>query len=248
MNKKVSIEVGHGGTDPGAVNGNLKEKDINLAVSLELKRQLERHGIKVQINRTTDVNNHAAAFFQQVLLFKPDAGVSVHVNAGGGNGFEVFRQTSCAQQANSARLCQAIASEVSAAGQILRNPAVRSYITHPTPNGQRFTERINAINAPWAFCELGFIDSPADRARWDTEEKQRAFGTAYAKGLLNYFNLPWLEENNREATPVSAPSQAPPPQPVKLIAGIYTHPREAEPLRQFLLKNGFPNAVLERAG
>jgi N-acetylmuramoyl-L-alanine amidase len=236
MKKKISIEIGHGGIDPGAVSGSFREKDINLTVSLELKRQLERHGIKVQINRTSDVNHNAESFFQRVLEFKPDAGISVHTNAGGGNGFEVFRQTSSSQKANSIRLCQAIASEVSAAGQILRNPAVRSYTTHPTPNGQRFTQRMNTVSAPWAFCELGFIDNPTDRARWDTAAKQRAFGTAYAKGILNYFGITWVEE---------ARAAAPALHPVRLIAGNYKHPHEAEPQRQFLLRNGFPNAFIQ---
>lgn len=32
MNKKVCIDMGHGGTDPGAVSVNRKEKDDNLMI------------------------------------------------------------------------------------------------------------------------------------------------------------------------------------------------------------------------
>lgn len=35
---KVFIGVGHGGTDPGAVANNLKEKDLTLQIALEAKK------------------------------------------------------------------------------------------------------------------------------------------------------------------------------------------------------------------
>jgi N-acetylmuramoyl-L-alanine amidase len=52
----VIIDPGHGGQDPGAlgVNG-AYEKTIVLAVGLELKRQLEKSGYRVEMTRSTDV-------------------------------------------------------------------------------------------------------------------------------------------------------------------------------------------------
>lgn len=54
--KLVIIDPGHGGQDPGAlgVNG-MYEKTIVLAVGLELKRQLEKDGYRVEMTRSTDV-------------------------------------------------------------------------------------------------------------------------------------------------------------------------------------------------
>lgn len=54
--KLIIIDPGHGGQDPGAlgVNG-AYEKTIVLAVGLELKRQLERSGYRVEMTRATDV-------------------------------------------------------------------------------------------------------------------------------------------------------------------------------------------------
>lgn len=55
--KVVVIDAGHGGPNfPGAVYGGVKEKEINLAVALELGRLVEEgmKGVKVVYTRTTD--------------------------------------------------------------------------------------------------------------------------------------------------------------------------------------------------
>jgi len=38
QNKVIVIDPGHGGADPGAQNSGLKEKDINLDISLRLRK------------------------------------------------------------------------------------------------------------------------------------------------------------------------------------------------------------------
>ena len=52
---KVCLDPGHGGTDPGAVNGILWESDINLDVSYALKSLLEGEGAEVIMTRYEDV-------------------------------------------------------------------------------------------------------------------------------------------------------------------------------------------------
>lgn len=55
--KKVCIDPGHGGGDPGAVGPTgLKEKDVNLDVALRLKRLLEEFALEVRMTRTSDTN------------------------------------------------------------------------------------------------------------------------------------------------------------------------------------------------
>ena len=56
--KIIVVDAGHGGNDPGALAGGGKyyEKDINLGVTLELKKLLDQHpDIKVYYTRTSDV-------------------------------------------------------------------------------------------------------------------------------------------------------------------------------------------------
>lgn len=50
----VCLDPGHGGYDPGANNGNYKEKDFNLKIGLKLKEILESNGVTVIMTRDTD--------------------------------------------------------------------------------------------------------------------------------------------------------------------------------------------------
>jgi len=180
MSKKVSIEVGHGGKDPGAAANGFRESDINLVVALELERQLKRHGVDVLISRTSDCNDLAADFLPKVQLYKPDVHVSVHTNAGGGEGFEVYKQTNNLTTA-SYKLCTAIEKYVKEAGQNSRGIKTCNFLMLSIPHVA-------------AYLELGFVDNKKDLAKFDTAEKQKNFAIAYAKGILEYLGIAWVKE------------------------------------------------------
>lgn len=54
MSKKICIDPGHGGSDPGAVNGKRRESDDNLRLALLLRDKLKAQGIKVVMTREHD--------------------------------------------------------------------------------------------------------------------------------------------------------------------------------------------------
>ena len=54
LNSLVVIDAGHGGFDPGAVYGGRDEKDINLAIALQLQQLFEAAGYTVIMTRTAD--------------------------------------------------------------------------------------------------------------------------------------------------------------------------------------------------
>lgn len=81
--KKIVIDAGHGGSDPGALGPKSKEKDINLKLALEIGKRIKEKcpDVEVIYTRTTDVypkvveranlaNNKNADFF-----------ISIHCNA-----------------------------------------------------------------------------------------------------------------------------------------------------------------------
>lgn len=93
--RKVVIDPGHGGRDPGAIGSIAKEKDIVLAISLKLGEYIENHfdDVEVIYTRTTDefVELHRRA--QIANENKADLFISVHCNASRSNrayGTETF--------------------------------------------------------------------------------------------------------------------------------------------------------------
>ncbi len=78
----VVIDPGHGGKDPGAIGpGGIKEKDIVLAVGIDLKKQLEKAGLKVFMTREKDVFIPLSERTKFANDKKADLFVSLHINA-----------------------------------------------------------------------------------------------------------------------------------------------------------------------
>jgi N-acetylmuramoyl-L-alanine amidase len=80
----VTIDAGHGGTDPGNPGlhfpDGLREKDVTLAVSLLVREELERQGVRVTMTRTTDTLINLGHRAPRYCRDDCDLFVSVHVN------------------------------------------------------------------------------------------------------------------------------------------------------------------------
>lgn len=111
---RVTIDPGHGGTDPGnpglAFPDGLKEKHVTLAVSLLVREELERAGVNVTMTRTTDTLINLGHRAPRYCRDDCDLFVSVHVNdlpARAGyrsvRGFETYFQAE-ARTADAARV------------------------------------------------------------------------------------------------------------------------------------------------
>lgn len=91
--KKVFLDAGHGGKDPGAVNGNVYEKTIVLDLTNKLKQALEREGAKVFISRSNDTFIPIGTRVTLANQSNSDLFISIHANAFGSpavNGSEVL--------------------------------------------------------------------------------------------------------------------------------------------------------------
>jgi len=79
--RRVVLDAGHGGTDPGATAKDLLEKEITLDIGLRLKTLLEQNGFEVVVTREAD---RTIALKDRAVLAndsKSDIFVSIHVNA-----------------------------------------------------------------------------------------------------------------------------------------------------------------------
>ena len=85
----VIVDAGHGGEDPGAVSGNLKEKDLTLKAALYMYDRLNDLGINAKLTREADISLPKSERIAKVKsLFNNSPGVlliSNHINAGGGD-------------------------------------------------------------------------------------------------------------------------------------------------------------------
>jgi N-acetylmuramoyl-L-alanine amidase len=78
----IGIDPGHGGSNVGAVGPTgIREKAINLAISLQLKRLLEAKGAKVVMTRQTDTSVPNAQRLSMMRNANPDMVLSIHCNS-----------------------------------------------------------------------------------------------------------------------------------------------------------------------
>ena len=87
--KKVVIDAGHGGSDPGALSGSLKEKNLNLEAAQYMYDRLNELGIPATIVRDKDETLDRKERVRRILnAYGNDPNViliSNHINAGGGD-------------------------------------------------------------------------------------------------------------------------------------------------------------------
>ncbi|NLE24427.1 MAG: family 10 glycosylhydrolase [Clostridiaceae bacterium] len=80
----IMLDAGHGGTDPGAIGPlgtRYSEKDINLALSFKLKRELESQGANVLMTRTDNSTISLADRLTMSRNARPDMFISLHANS-----------------------------------------------------------------------------------------------------------------------------------------------------------------------
>ena len=174
---KVFLSAGHGGTDPGAVGNGLYEKAINLNTLLTCKSELERHGVNVICSRTKDENDPVTQEVKEANASDADIAVSFHINAGGGDGFEVFYYKNSSEGKKLAGLCE---KYVKTLGQNSRGLKVGDHLHF-----------IKKTTMPAVLVESFFIDNSQDKTIGDTLAEQTAFGEAYAKAILEYIGVPY---------------------------------------------------------
>ncbi len=98
----ICIDPGHGGSDPGAVANGIDEKDVNLTACLAFRDWLELDNSDgggggswdVYMTRDTDTDVSLGARTDYANSLGVDYFMSIHANAGGGNGTETYAYAS----------------------------------------------------------------------------------------------------------------------------------------------------------
>lgn len=78
--RRVVLDAGHGGTDPGATAGSVIEKNVTLDIGRRLRALLERDGFEVIVTRAGDETIALRDRAKAANASKSDIFVSIHVN------------------------------------------------------------------------------------------------------------------------------------------------------------------------
>jgi len=189
--KKIYIDIGHGESgDPGAVNGNLIEHQMNIVTGNALAERLIAHGydVKVEVGNL-DINASAKA----ANAWKADFIISQHYNAGGGNRGEVI----FSWENGADKLANACAIGLKNVGQSQVN------VIKCKPNSKRNAEYFGILRVstmPGVILEPCFIDNANDRTLADSVEEQKKIGIYVADAIASVYGSNLKEEE--KLTPV----------------------------------------------
>lgn len=197
--KVIFLDPGHGGKDPGAQYLGLKEKDLNLQVSQQLKTKLESLGYKVIMSRSTDIFvDFVTERSKMSNETNADMFISIHFNATG-HGLDSGEdgiQTYIYQPT----------------GNI---PSVINKKWHDNPTRLKYSYKLGSYihqsvlattqakdagllaksfavlretNKPAVLLELGYMDDSKESQKIRTKEYQQKLVDGITQGIQQYYN------------------------------------------------------------
>src|SRR5690625_597190 len=101
---KIYIDAGHGGSDPGATANGLREKDLTLKIAKHIRDYLKNYNCSVKMSRTGDKTLSLAQRTNDANKWGADYFLSVHINAGGGTGYEDYIYNGLSNSSKTAKL------------------------------------------------------------------------------------------------------------------------------------------------
>ncbi|GAA4913611.1 N-acetylmuramoyl-L-alanine amidase [Stackebrandtia albiflava] len=178
---KVYLDPGHGGSDPGAVGNGLQEKNLTLDIALRTRTLLVNNwGVTVRMSRTSDIYRSLSYRSSDANSWGASLFVSIHINAGGGTGFESFRYTSTSSR--TVNIHRAL------------HPAVLSgmrSVASVTDRGLKTANfhvlRETSMSA--ILTENLFIDRASDAALLARADFRAAIARGHAQGIANALGL-----------------------------------------------------------
>src|SRR5699024_8057173 len=180
MTKIIVIDPGHGGSDPGAVSNGLQEKVLTLDISKRTKKYLDNNytGHIVHLTRTTDKYLTLSERARYANNKKAHLFVSMHINAGGGTGYETFIYSNVSNTSSTGKMQSTVHAEANKQMKV-------------TDRGKKKANFavLRETNMPAILPENLFIDRKEDAAKLkdskflDKVAKGHAIGIAKTLGL-----------------------------------------------------------------
>ena len=189
--KKIVIDAGHGGRDPGMVGTEgVEEKGINLAIAQKLENLLEENGFEVIMTRDSDeglyeedAQNKKAQDMQRrceiIKEAEPLLTVSIHQNSYSDpsvKGPQVFYYQHSAEGEKLASFIQNSMNEGLEAESPKEAKANDSYYL------------LLHVKEPIVIVECGFLSNREEAEKLDDEEYQDRMAWTIHMGIMEYLN------------------------------------------------------------
>lgn len=195
MSKLVCVDPGHGINTPGKrtpvipeLGRSIKEYEFNKPVAYYLRQELERCGFKTMLATIDDNDTPLSTRTNRANAANADIYVSIHYNAGGGQGVETYHYPG---STNGRRLAQCI----------------HKYVIQGTPQRDRGVKSANfhvlrETRMPAVLVEYGFMDDPGliEARRMLDPAFQRECAVETAKGICEYFGVPYKSGTTSPST------------------------------------------------
>ena len=192
--KIILIDPGHGGIDGGAVSKNgVSEKNINLAIGLMLKKNLENLGYKAEMTRTEDKSlnlenksvrlsksEDLSARCELIKTTKCNAFVSIHLNKFHDNS-SFGAQVWYAPNSGSSKLAHIIQQN------IVADVDPKNYRKEKGAGDDYRVLRHNG-EVPSVIVECGFLSNPTDEKNLQEKDYQEKIAKSIAKSLKEYLD------------------------------------------------------------
>jgi N-acetylmuramoyl-L-alanine amidase len=184
---KIMIDIGHGGSDSGAIGNGLIEKDINLKVGIMLRDYLRRYDAEIRTTRDTDISLSNDARVELVSSFNPDLCVSIHHNAASSaetRGAEVIHSH---YDDYDDKLANAVLDKLSVIGM----PKRRAF-TKLNSRGDDWYFMIRRIwdsNTAAIIVEGGFVTNSIDAAMLKRDEYLMSEANSIGNAIIEFLNL-----------------------------------------------------------
>lgn len=181
----IVIDPGHGGEDPGKVGVNeVLEKDINLAIAMQVKEGLEKAGIRVIMTREDDFvpDSKKQDLKERVQLInetKAPLTVCIHQNSYTDpkvKGAQVFYYSESQEGREAAEMLQEEFRKIDPENK-----------RETKDNGSYYM--LKHTNVPTIIAECGFLSNPEEAEKLTTDEYQFQIATAICEGIVK-----WLEK------------------------------------------------------
>ena len=189
IGKTVVIDPGHGGADGGAGFRNIKEAEINLAISLFLKAELERLGAVVLMTREGNydlskpnaVRRKRSDFDNRIKLINnsdSDLFISIHLNYFTNPiyyGPQVFYTNRFSENESLAEIIQ----------KFLNTRLNSKRKIKVLSNANYMYEKLSIKGV---LIECGFLSNPVERQKLIDPNYQQELARIIAKGIVQYFS------------------------------------------------------------